>query len=51
MSGPETYIFPAKKSGDIFEVADWGELNGSYRGGFDHAEALKGAGYEVRSVG
>jgi hypothetical protein len=43
-SGPETYIFPADASG---KVSDWGELEGSYRGGLDHAEALFGAGYEV----
>jgi hypothetical protein len=44
-SGPETYIFPANASG---EVTDWGELDGSYKGGLDHDEALRGAGYEVR---
>ncbi len=43
-SGPETYLFPADKDG---EVTDWGELDGSYRGGLDHEEALRGAGYEV----
>jgi hypothetical protein len=43
-SGPETYIFPADETG---AVIDWGELPGSYRGGLDHAEALRGAGYEV----
>lgn len=43
-SGAETYIFPADESG---QVIDWGELDGSYRGGLDHAEALRGAGYEV----
>lgn len=42
--GPETYIFPASAEG---EVTDWGELEGSYRGGLDHAEALAGAGYEI----
>ena len=41
---PETYIFPGTPEG---QVADWGELRGSYKGGLDHAEALKGAGYEV----
>lgn len=40
----ETYIFPADPSG---EVTDWGELSGSYKGGTDHAEALRGAGYEI----
>lgn len=42
--GPETYIFPADETG---EVIDWGEMDGSYRGGLDHEEALRGAGYEV----
>jgi hypothetical protein len=42
--GPETYIFPATATGT---VADWGELSGSYRGGMDHAEALRGAGYVI----
>lgn len=44
-SGPETYIFGANKSG---EVTQWMELPGSYRGGLDHAEALRNAGYEVQ---
>lgn len=44
--GPETYIFPATEGG---EIADWGELDGSYKGGLDHATALLGAGYEVQS--
>jgi hypothetical protein len=43
-SGPETYIFPSDENG---EVTDWGELEGSYRGGLDHEEALRGAGYTV----
>lgn len=43
-SGPETYIFPATPDG---EVADWGEIHGSIRGRLDHAEALRGAGYEI----
>jgi hypothetical protein len=43
-SGPETYIFPADAEG---EVSSWGELAGSFRGGLDHAEALRGAGYEA----
>lgn len=42
-TGPETYIFPADKRG---EVTDWGELEGSYRGGLDHHEALMNVGYE-----
>jgi hypothetical protein len=43
-SGPETYIFPGTADG---EVADWGELDGSFRGGLDHEAALVGAGYTV----
>lgn len=46
-SGPETYIFPAEKHGDVYEISDWGELDGSYRGGLDHEEALRGLGYTV----
>lgn len=42
--GTETYIFPADASG---EITDWGELYGSFKGSIDHAEALRGAGYEV----
>lgn len=45
-SGPETYIFAADEDG---EVTSWGELYGSFRGGLDHAEALRGAGYEIAS--
>lgn len=46
-SGPETYIFGCSTaSGD---VDDWGELEGSYRGGLDRAKALSDAGYEVVS--
>lgn len=43
-TGPETYIFPANQDGDI---TGWTELDGSYRGDLDHAQALSGAGYEV----
>ena len=46
-TGPETYIFPAKRVGDEAELADWCELDGSFRGGMDHVEALRRAGYEV----
>lgn len=42
----ETYIFGADSNG---KVTDWGELFGSYKGGTDHAEALRGAGYEIAS--
>lgn len=43
-SGPETYIFPCDKDGN---VTTWGELEGSFRGAYDHSRALRGAGYEV----
>lgn len=43
-SGPETYIFPANKRGD---VTDWGELGGSFKGGLDHKQALENAGYSI----
>ena len=46
-SGPETYIFPAEKTGDVFDVAEWGELDGSFRGGLDHTKALSDAGYTI----
>jgi len=42
--GQETYIFPADENG---EVIDWGELDGSFRGGIDHAKALNQAGFEL----
>lgn len=45
-SGPETYIFPADENG---EIVDYGELDGSYRGGLDHELALAQAGYAVQS--
>lgn len=43
-SGPETYIFPANEAG---EVINWGELEGSYRGGLSHRAALLNAGYVI----
>lgn len=43
-TGPETYIFPADEKG---EVTGWGELPGSYKGGLNYKEALRGAGYDV----
>lgn len=45
-SGPETYLFPADETG---EIVNWDELDGSYKGGFDHARALAGAGYLIRN--
>ena len=44
VSGPETYIFPAGENG---EILDWGELEGSYRGGLDHRQALENGGWDV----
>ena len=44
-SGPETYIFPAGKKGNI---TSWRELEGLFKGGLNHKEALKRAGYEVQ---
>lgn len=41
---PETYIFPADESG---EVLGWAQLEGSFRGDLDHAQALENAGYEL----
>lgn len=43
-SGPETYVFPSNKNG---EVTDWRELKGSYKGDLNHEKALKNAGYKV----
>lgn len=43
-TGPETYIFPASEDG---QITDWCELDGSFRGGLDHAQALAGAGYQI----
>jgi len=43
-SGPETYLFPADASG---KVLDWGDLEGSYRGGLDCDQAIRNAGYMI----
>ena len=43
-SGPETYIFPCDENG---KVIDWGELDGSYKGGLSHETALTNAGYII----
>ncbi len=43
-SGPETYIFGSDAEG---EISNWLELDGSFRGGLNHEQALRGAGYEV----
>ena len=41
-SGSETYIFPCTEQG---KVLDWGELDGSYKGGLDHEQAIENAGW------
>lgn len=47
-SGPETYIFAAAADGN---VVSWSDLEGSYRGGLDHEQALSNAGYTVVASG
>lgn len=42
---PETYIFPADENG---EIEDWGEMDGSFKGAFDHERALRNAGYGIK---
>lgn len=42
----ETFIFPANGEGEVIDMV---ELDGSFKGAVDHAEALRGAGYEVAS--
>ena len=44
-SGPETFIFPADKDGNILS---WGELDGSFQGDIDIVRALSNAGYTVK---
>lgn len=46
-SGPETYIFGCDSEG---KNIDYLELDGSFRGGLDHATALRGAGYEIKET-
>ena len=47
-SGAETFIFPASGSDDPRGfVISYGEMDGSYRGGLDHAEAIRNAGWEL----
>ena len=43
-SGPETLIFGADESGDVYSFL---ELHGSSRGHMDHEQALRDAGYEI----
>ena len=43
-TGEETYVFPADAQG---KVLSWTELDGSYRGGMSHTEALWQAGFEL----
>ena len=47
-TGPETYLFPAGPSG---KVLDWGELEGSYRGGLNCDQAVRNAGYAIVEQG
>lgn len=44
-SGPETYLFSAKKSG---EVKSWSELEGSQRGTLNYKDCFSSIGYEVK---
>ncbi len=44
LSGPETFIFPAKEDGEVIEHL---ELNGSFSGGLDHEQALNDAGFGI----
>lgn len=46
-TGPETYIFPAEKQGDVFTTVNMLELDGSFKGALDHEQALENAGYKV----
>ena len=43
-SRPETYIFPAGKDGEIIDRV---ELAGSFRGGLDHQQAIRNAGWLI----
>ncbi len=45
-SGAETYIFPADKDGNALNML---ELEGSFRGALDHAQALENAGYQIEA--
>lgn len=47
-SGLETYLFGADAEGN---VADWGELPGSSRGDYSHADVLRMAGYTLVNDG
>lgn len=44
LSGPETYIFPANKFGEVLTML---EQDGSFRGAMNHERALKNAGYRI----
>lgn len=46
---PETYLFPASADTQD-DPLSWSEMDGSYRGGLDHAEALRRAGYDIAAV-
>ncbi len=44
--GAETYIFPANQDGETINML---EMEGSFRGGLDHEQALNNAGFEVKN--
>jgi hypothetical protein len=44
----ETYLFGSDKDG---KVISWGELPGSTKGNYSHAEAFGNAGYIARATG
>ena len=44
-TGPETYIFPADKDGNI---TSWCELRGSYRGELNHKRCFSNIGYCIK---
>ncbi len=47
MAGPETYIFPADKSGRT----DFNEMTGSTRGTLQHKTAIENAGWRLAPNG
>lgn len=47
MGRPETYIFPANRTG---RVLDWLELDGSASGYLDCDRAIRDAGYELEAT-
>lgn len=47
--GPETYIFGAKQEDGQWEIANWREMAGSFKGALDHEKALQDAGYKLEN--